>query len=386
MEFKTEKEILLNAIAKADELGLLGDTTGIVERVANGENTENQYVLDLSTHAYILSDFINQLESVYDSCDIATARGDQLDRIGRLVNVNRLPGIPAMMVLELSLELPSTNDIIIPAGTKVLIDQLQVDPYITYTTDSQVRITAGSTEATVTCTSDYNGLQRKVPAESVYGLDGFPTVTVYNREESTSGRSIENDDDYRTRILLWNVKNQVGTESAFQAYLGEVQGLDDYKLIPRPNGQIGYLIVVCDCNESRLPEIQAGIQENCMLFTDDPCYCVNPSRVTIDMDISAQITREPIQHTVSEIIELIRHEVEVWIDGGISRTGAVISGRRIGESFVPSLLVMHLHNMFPELISVEVSSFSMINDGDEEVAEVTDYDKLQSRTVEVEIT
>ena len=42
MEFKTEKEILLNAIAKADELGLLGDTDEIVERVANGENTENQ--------------------------------------------------------------------------------------------------------------------------------------------------------------------------------------------------------------------------------------------------------------------------------------------------------------------------------------------------------
>lgn len=384
MEFKTEREILLNAIAKADELGLLGDTDDIVERVANGENTENQYVLDLSTHAYILSDFINQLEAVYESCDIATARGEQLDTLGRLVNVNRLPGIPSMMVLELSLALPSTSDLIIPAGTRVLIDELQVDPYITYTTDAQVKITAGSTEATVTCTSDYNGLQRKVPAESVYGLEGFPTVTVYNREESTSGRSIENDDDYRTRILLWNVKNQVGTESAFQAYLGEVQGLDDYKLIPRPDERIGYLDVVCDCNESRLPEIQSGLQENCMLFTDDPCYCVGPSRVFVDISLSARITREPIQHMVSEIIALIRHEVEVFIDGGTTRNGSVIQGRRIGETFTPSLLVMHLHNLFPELISIEVSDYNMINDGGED-CEVSDYDKLRCRTVEVDI-
>lgn len=377
MEFKTENEILLNAIARAEELQLFGDTTDLLDKVANGENTENQYVLDLSTHAYILSDFLSQLEDVYESCDIATARGEQLDRIGRLVNVNRLPGIAASMVLQLTLEVALSSDIVIPAGTEVLIDPIQVDPWITYTTDSQVRITSGSVEATVTCSSDYKGLQRRVPMESVYGLEGFPDVTAYNRERSTSGRSIESDEDYRRRILLWNVKNQVGTQAAFEAYLGEMEGLDDYKLIPRPEGLVGYLNIVCDCNESRLEEIQNAVQENCMLFTDDPVYCINPEMTQLDLSVSAMITREPIQHTVTEIIEMIRHEVEVWVDGGVTRTGETIHGRRIGESFLPSQLIMHLHNLFPELLSITVGT-------EETVAE--DDEKFYSGLVTVEIT
>ena len=376
MKFKTEQEILLEMIAKAQEQNLLSETDDIVERVEKGELTDNQYVLDLATHAYINRTFVEMAEDIFLGMDIATARGEQLDKIGNIVNVHRFPGIAAQINLELSLDLPEPNDIIIPAGTVVEIDQLQVDPYITYTTDEQVTIAAGVTTATVTASSDRQALQRRVPAETTYGLQGFPLVAVYNREAGTTGRNIEEDTDYRQRILLWPVINTVGTKASFEDYLGEVQGLDDYKLIPRPNGQIGYLIVVCDCNESRLPEIQAGIQDNCMLFTDDPCYCINPARTTLNVELSFEITREPIQHTVSEIIELIRQEVTIWIDGGTSRNGNVLHGLRIGETFTPSQLVMHLHNTFPELISVSVET---------EETSIPDENKFQSGTVEVTI-
>lgn len=364
-------------IADAENRGLLGDTTEIVEKVSNGENTENQYVLDLATHAYIQHDFTRQLEDVYNGCDIATATGSQLDTLGHLVNVNRLPGQAAVIMLQLSLTVPSTRDIVIPAGTVVIIDQLQVDPYLTYTTDSQVTISAGSTEAEVTCSSDLYALQRKVPIECVYGLEGFPDVSVTNREAGTSGRNIENDDEYRQRILLWNVKNQTGTRAAFEAYLGEYKGLDDYKLIPQPEGIVGNLTVVCDCNEALLAQIQNDIQENCMIFTDDPCYCINPAQTVLDVSVTAMITREPIQHTVSEIIEMIRHEIEVYIDGGETRSGQSIHGLRIGDSFIPSQLVMHIHNAFPELVSVSI---------DTEETTADDAEKFKSGLIEVEIT
>ena len=377
MIFKTETEVLLNAIAKAEEIGLFGDTTDLVEKVANGENTENQYVMDLSTHSYINSDTLGVLEDIYDGTDIATARGVQLDNFGKFLNVSRLPGIASMIDLQLSVSVPVSHDIIIPAGTVVLIDPLQVDPTITYTTDSMTKITSGSTETTVTCSSDYAGLQRRVPAECVYGLEGFPEVVVYNRESGTSGRNIENDDDYRKRILLWNVKNTVATQSAFESYLGEYKGLDDYKLIPRPEGRVGYLNIVCDCPETYLETIQNDVQRDCMLFTDDPVYCINPSRVFLDVSVSAVVTREPIQHTVSELMEILRHEIEVWIDGGITREGMTIQGKRIGEAFIPSQLVMHLHNQFPELLSITV---------DTEETEIADEDKFYSGTITVEIT
>ena len=361
MEFKTEKEILLSMVAKAQEQELLGDIEDIVEQIDNGQRTENQYVLDLATHAYILSDFTKQLEQMYQGVDVATAQGEQLDRLGNLVNVHRLPGIAAQLNLELYIDASQLDDIVIPAGTEVLIDNLQVNPYVTYTTDSKVVIQAGSTSVSVTASSNLYALQQRVPAETTYGLEGFPTVHVYNREAGTRGRTIEEDDDYRRRILLWNVQNQVGTKAAFEAYLGAVNGLDDFKLIPQPYG-VGTLTIVCDCTEETLITIRGEVQDKCMLFTDDPVDCVAPSPTDLDIEITATITRDPIQHTVSEIIELVQKEVESYIDGGNTRNGPVTAGLRIGEDFIPSKLVAHLHNQFPEFTSISCDTLETSND------------------------
>jgi len=384
MNFKTEKEIHLAMINHAQEIKLISEADDLVEQVSNGDRTENQYVMDLATHGYILHDFTMLMEEMYTGVDIATARGEQLDNFGKLVNVPRLPGLPAQVTLQLSLTLPQTTDINIPSGTVVNIDQLQVDPYLTYTTDSAVTIHAGTTTASVTCSSDLHALQRRIPAESVQGLEGFPTVNVTNPEESTCGRNIEEDNDYRQRILLWNVKNQVATKEAFDAYLGTIEGLDDYKLIKQPGG-VGTLTIICDCEESRLPEINEGIQENCMIFSDDPVQTINPYNLNLDVELECMITREPIQHTVSEIIELVRKETETFVNGGDMRTGGSIHGMHIGEEFMPSQLVMHLHSMFPELLSIEVTNYT-VTDDEGDPAEVNDYKKLLSRTVEVEIT
>ena len=99
MNFKTEQEIHLAMIQKAQERNLISEADDLVERVANEEQTENQYVLDLATHAYILHDFTMLLEEMYTGVDIGTAMGEQLDRLGHLVNVPRLPGIPAQVTL-----------------------------------------------------------------------------------------------------------------------------------------------------------------------------------------------------------------------------------------------------------------------------------------------
>lgn len=370
-------------VNKAQEKQLISNAEDLVEKISNGEQTENQYVLDLATHSYILSDFTSQLEDIYMGIDVATARGEQLDRIGNLVNVERVQGQPAMILLQLSLELAEANDITIPAGTKVIIDELQVDPYITYTTDSQVTIQAGMTTASVTCSSDLYAFQRSVPAETVYGLEGFSLVNATNREAGTTGRNIEEDDDYRQRILLWNVKNQIGTRAAFDSYLLQYEGLDDYQLIPQYQG-VGTLCVVCDCPEAYLEKVQNDIQDNCMLFTDDPCYCVKVTPTNLDLTVSAVITREPIQHTVQEIIELACEEIRSFVNGGASRTGGTIHGRGIGNDFVESQLMMHLHNTFPEFLSISVTEYSVTDDNGDPV-EINEYRKLRARDVNVVI-
>lgn len=352
MNFKNEKDILKLMLNQAQQKELISVDENFIQQVLDGEITENQYIIDLATHAYILHDFTTQLEEVNQSVDIATARGVQLDRLGNLLNVPRHMGVAAQLEIEVNLTLPETNDIFIPRGTELSIDALQVEDYVTYTTDDDVTIPAGVTTTTIMCSSNLQARQRRVAIESVYGLKGFPLLSVTNPDSGTSGRDIENDGEYRQRILLWNVANQRGTRQCFDAYLGELEGLDDYLLIPRPEGTIGTLTVVCDCIESQLPRIEEGIQEHCMIFTDQPAECVGVSRTVLDVSVSGTLVTTPISYTVSELQELIKSEIKVFVDGGYNRDGSVNRGLRIGEGFVQSQLLSHLHNMFPELLSI----------------------------------
>ena len=376
MKFKTEKQILATAVAKAQEYELITTSDDIVERVNNGEQTENQYVLDLATHAYILAEFVQVAEQIFEGMDIATARGQQLDNMGKLVNVPRYPGLAAKLELDVTLTLPESEDIFIPAGTVVLIDPLQVDEYITYTTDEDVTIAAGVTTATIMASSDMKAIQRRVPEDCVLGLEGFPQLHVRNEYAGTNGRSIENDNEYRQRILLWNVQNQRGTKEAFDAYLNTVEGLDDYKLIPLVEG-VGTMTVVCDCIESKIYEIEQGLRDNCMLITDRLVDCVNPDVTYMDISLDVTVTDDAIKYTLDELIKLIQAQTRIYLDGGYNINGDVVRGLRIGESFVPSQYVTYLHNLFPELISISCNTMDI---------SIGEYDVLRARDVEVTIT
>lgn len=352
MKFKTEQEWLDMAIDKAEESDLITTDSGLRESIQEGQKTENQYVVDLATHAYINGEMSAVQERIYESFDLATARGESLDKFGNLVNVPRLPGIPAKLVVTVNLAVAQQADIIIQPGTRVLIDPTQVPDYVVYTTDETTTIKAGVTTATIYCSSNVSALQGRVSADSVTGLEGYPTLAVRNEYAGTNGRNMENDDEYRQRLQLWSVKNIRGTEESFKAYLGQVQGLDDYKLIPRDQG-VGTLTVLCDCVDSMLADIEEGIQKNCMLFTDEHVVCAGPILMDLDVEVECVSADQPLQYTLSELTEMVQHEVGTFIGGGVTRTGESIHGLRIADDFIPSQLVMHLHNMFPELVSIE---------------------------------
>ncbi len=376
MKYRTEKEILQMMLNQAQTSELISVDDQFIQQVLRGEITENQYIIDLSAHAYVLHDFSRQLESVNQSVDVATAVGAQLDKIGNLLNVPRHMGVAAQLEVELNLTLPEDNPIFIPRGTELIIDALQVPDYVTYSTDEDVTIPAGVTTATVLCSSNLMARQRSVAIDSVYGLNGFPQISTFNRDAGTSGRDIENDGEYRQRILLWNVANQRGTRQCFDAYLGDLEGLDDYLLVPRPEGEIGTLTIVCDCIESQLSRIEEGVQEHCMIFTDQPAECVGVSRTPLNVSVSCSVVDNPISYTVAELQQLIESEVKVFIDGGYNRDGSSNRGLRIGESFTQSRLLSHLHNMFPELLSISSST---------EDTTVDEYHKFRCGTVTVVI-
>ena len=64
MQFKDEKDRLIDMVEYAGELGLISVTDELKKQLVAGERTENQYILDLSTHNYALEPFTDALVSI----------------------------------------------------------------------------------------------------------------------------------------------------------------------------------------------------------------------------------------------------------------------------------------------------------------------------------
>ena len=65
MNFLNENQLLALMIQKAQQSNLISLSDTVIEEALNGTNTENQYLLDLATHAYILSIFQETFTSHY---------------------------------------------------------------------------------------------------------------------------------------------------------------------------------------------------------------------------------------------------------------------------------------------------------------------------------
>jgi uncharacterized phage protein gp47/JayE len=355
MNFLNENQLLALMIQKAQQSNLISLSDTVIEEALNGTNTENQYLLDLATHAYILSIFQQDMMEIYEATDITTARGSQLDKLGNLVNVPRIPGQPGIIALDLFLDMEETTEIYIPEGTRVLIDNLALESYIEYTTDIDVTIPAGSTTATVTASSNVTAFQTALPADSVVGLEGYPLVNAINSAGGTSGRNIESDDEYRRRILLWPLKNQRGSQQSFESYLSSYEGVIQYKLVPRYNG-VGTLKIILNCLSGLASEVQRGVAENCMLYTDEDVVCEEYTPVPITVDVQVTTSADPHNATGQELLALVREHTTAYINGGRLRNGTETLGLGIGEELELSQLVTSIHNAFNEFTSITCTS------------------------------
>lgn len=364
MNFRTENEILSLMIQDAQQSNLISVSDNVIEQALNGTNTENQYLLDLATHAYILSLFTQDLQEIYDGTDISTARGNQLDIMGNLVNVPRIPGQPGRVSLDLWLDVASDMEVYIPAGTRLLIDNLVLESYIEYTTDTEVIIPAGSTTGVVTASSNVVAFQTELPPESVLGLEGYPLVNVLNSARGTSGRNIESDDDYRRRILLWPLKAQRGSKSCLDAYLSSYDGVIQYKLLPRYDG-VGTLKIILNCLSSIIDDVADGVNENCMLFTDEQVVCEEYTPVDITVDVVVTTSNDSWNATGQEVLAMVRDHTLSYVNGGRLRQGGETLGLGIGEELNISQLVTSLHNAFPEFTSISCTSNASGVDVDE---------------------
>lgn len=355
MQFKTEEQVYLDMIDYAVTNGLISVSDETLDKIKAGSVTDNQYLLDIATHAYTSAILFGNCSEVYRDIDISTAEGEALDRLGRFLHTPRVVGQPAMIDLNISLSTASGSNIVIPAGTRVLIDEVVPDCDL-YVTSEEIIISAGATTATGKAECIIYGYRDVVPRTTVRGLNGFDTVTVTNPENGNNGVDIEEDDAYRERLLLWMSRNTRGTKACIMDYLDNYAGIDEYRLIPCFDG-VGTLKVIVDGQSSVLSSLPSDLHDNAMLLTDSLPVCVQPEEEELpDMTVVCHIDFDRLTISQSELTQLLLAQISTYVSGGIRRDGSSYAGVSMGTDFNPSLLWKFLLEQFPEVSNIYSST------------------------------
>ena len=359
MESKNEQERLMDMVQHAMNTGLINPDDELLEKLTNGERTENQYILDLATHSHAIQYLEDEIEEIRNSIDLNTATGEALDRLGRLVGVARYTAQAPRVMVELQAEVELGEDLNIPAGTVVEMRELE-SLYGDYVTSEDITVMEGTATYRVECECVDLGVHPALPAGCVTGLQDV-MITATNPEGGTCGRNIEEDDSYRERIRAWNAKYVVGTRACITDYLNHYTGLDGYNLVPRYDG-VGTLKVVCDTLEENLEGIKEGLIENCMSICDAEPLCVLPD-VELITNLTLNVTKSNVTSMYSdeELRSAIWSQVYVFVRGGTSRTGLTRQGLMIGEDFNPSQLVAYLLGEFPECANITSSVVDVVS-------------------------
>lgn len=359
---RTETEILLSMLDKANEMNFFTTDEDTKQQIREGQITENQYIIDLSAHAHVLAELERELYDIYTSIDLNTATGEALDRLGRLVNVARYPAMAARVLLSVDVLFPSGDPVFIPAGTEVLFADAGLRDEGLYFTVEDVTIPVGSQTVSVVAECSELGFRREVRDGVVTGLAGFSALSVTNSARGTSGRNIEEDDSYRERIRGWASSGVVGTRQCITDYLYQYPGLDGFNLVPLYDG-VGSLKVVCDTLEENLPQLASDLYENCMSVCDAPPLCVLPLEEVLSSLVLTVTKNASVSSPLSdeELRGAVLGQVYVFVDGGTNRAGQSRAGLVIGEDFNPSQLVSYLLGEFPEVANIVSSESGVIS-------------------------
>lgn len=350
MEFRNEEEILREMITDAENRGLIKTNENLIENVINKKYIQNQYLLDLATHANILYTQEKKIKEIYENMNINTISDAALDSIGELFNIERIPGAPATIEITITNPVLSNEQITIPVETKLIIDSIITggEPY--YLTE-EVIIPAGVESVTTTAESERYIFHNPVPVGARMELENFNNLLVTNEHESTTGRNIEEDDELRQRIKNASKINTRGTRDCIENYLNNNNLVVKYNLIPLYDGP-GTIKIVIDTIETELENISHELQEQCMYITDPAPLCVQPDlKIIENLNINISILNN-ISMTPDEVKQLITAQIKAYINGGLKRDGTYNKGLNIGAPLYISQLIQYLLNEVSEVYSI----------------------------------
>lgn len=361
MNFNPKKyeEIFLNLLQDAYDKGLISNSEEFINYIKSKQDISNFYVMNLSVDAKSLEDVYNEENLVYLSSKPSTAKGSDLDDIGKLINCPRPPATKAGVELTFSLRRSLNEDVYESAGIKVSSS----DGNITYQTVEELYFPKGETVCTVYALAINPGVEYRVIENTlthiISNIDNIPVgVECTNNNVSSRGSREYTDDEYRELILNWIKVNQKGNLWAYKDYFARVDGVDGYSLVPNWDGSGTIKIVVDPGNSYILNNIYDDLNNDVTQISEDIVLAA-PIMKPIDIYVICNVDIDEINPVSSEdktiISSKITSAITTFINGGFRSNGDYYNGMAIGEDFIPHKLGVFIDKEVSELKNIVFS-------------------------------
>jgi uncharacterized phage protein gp47/JayE len=172
----------------------------------------------LDTVAQALADSQIDLTALQGALDLDSKFGGNLDRFIALFGFARQRGSNAEGFVEFGRFTPSTNDIVIPANSRV--QGVANGILVVYATTFNATLAAGQTSVLAPVRAVTPGSSGNVAANTINTVVGTPIngiTTVNNPQPITNGSDAEGDDELKVRFKNTIFRNLAGTEDQYLA-------------------------------------------------------------------------------------------------------------------------------------------------------------------------
>lgn len=349
---KEFEEIFEDALQDCLDKGMISHAEEFESYIANQEDISNYIVMDKSVVAYLIAKVYPDITAVYESAKVEYAEGEDLDSLGQE------KGIPRPQASHASAEVTFTTNSILEEDLNIT-DEIIVstDNGIEYRTVESIYIPAGEDSATVQCLSVNAGSENKVIENTLINIvspvEGLTSCT--NEKGSSGGEDEYTDDEYRYLILNWYLIHLKGSNEAYENYFANLDGIDDYKIVPNWDGSGTTKIILDPGTPYLLNKVYEDLQKT-VSQNDEIIFMTAPLEKLINIYalVNVDIDRlNPYSDLEKETIKSrVISGIKTFIDGGYLTNGEYYPGLSIGEDFIPHKLAVFLDDEIEELKSI----------------------------------
>ena len=355
------KELFEEYIRKAAANQLINDDPEYIQSLLLDKEIENILVMEFAIHAEILSEIYTKITEIYQSQDIDTATGSDLDQL-LSPYLKRRQESSAQTIIYFQKDTEHHEEIEIPMDTMINSTKY---PEIIFTTTQTLTIplkdNIGSVEAECTTPGPYGNIP---PQELNHLINPINGIThVYNPYKATGGKNKEDDTSLRLRGYEWTSINTHGTYSAIKNLLESIETVDEYLIQPLWDGPGTTQILINPSHPEVLKTVETRLEEVKAVNEKYTIKGVDQKPINIDIKLKFD-TQYPILPLSDNEKENITHEVkkalQTYIEGGINSQGQQIKGLSLGTSFLPSRAAAYILNEIPILQDIKITQPSSI--------------------------